>query len=152
MTERHGSAIEVWPDREQLPAPPWPDWSIRRFVEVPFPTASAVPLDERVTVPHGWLAVSADRSTSAEEARRDGIVHVRRWHRGVAVELVMSRWSATRTEVRLQLGSGLTSLHLPPHYFDVAHAAMDEICAVIEAQAPVAQRSKRHLRLIHGTG
>ncbi|MGH9273765.1 MAG: hypothetical protein ACRDZU_03875, partial [Acidimicrobiales bacterium] len=57
------------------------------------------------------------------------------------------------TEVRLQLGRDLTSLHLPPHYFDVAHAVTDEICAAIEAEAPVAARTnartKRHLRLVH---
>lgn len=152
MAARDDGAIEVWPDREQFPAPPWPDWSVRRFVEVPFAAASAVPLDERVVVPHGWLVLSAASSVSAEERRRDGTVHVRRWHRGVGVELVMAHWSATRTEVRLQLGSGLPSLHLPPHYFDVAHAVMDEIRAAIEAQTPVAPRSRRHLRLIHGTG
>lgn len=153
VAEGHGSVTEVWPDREPFPAPPWPDWSIRRLVDVPFAISRTAPLDRRVTVPHGSLVISRDGSAGTEERRRDGVVHLRCWQRPVPVELVMAPWSATRTEVRLQLGRELTSLHLPPHYFDVAHAVTDEICAAIEAQAPIAARTstrtKRHLRLVH---
>lgn len=153
MVGRYGSVTEVWPDREPFPGPPWPDRSIRRLVDVPFAISRTAPLDRRVTVPHGSLVISGAESDGTDERRRDGVVHTRCWQRPVAVELVMTPWSLTRTEVRLQLGRGLTSLHLPPHYFDVAHAVTDELCATIEAQAPVATqtnaRTKRHLRLVH---
>ena len=122
---------------------------MRRFIDLGFPLgrraaaelglrlldAPARPGGTDVVVrgDSGWLVCTpADAEAREDEWRMPGALHLHRFGRSVPVELVLARWSAERSELRLELRCR-RSPQAPPRYFDVAHAVMDELRDAIEA-------------------
>jgi hypothetical protein len=83
----------------------------------------------------GWLVFGPRGQTRInDECRYPGRLYVHRWARPVHVEVIIAMWSASRTELRLELRCERGALHIPTGYFDVAHSAVDRLREGIESR------------------
>lgn len=140
---------QPWPNRGPQELRPWPDCSVRRIVEVTFPVAHAAVSEFVATLldtparhrgpavmvrgDPGWLEFRpTDAVTRHDEWRLPGALHLHRFGRPTPVELVLASWSAARSELRLELRCRRGISRVPPRYFDVAHAVMDELRSDVE--------------------
>lgn len=82
-----------------------------------------------VEVATGRLVVTGGprHETQRSEVRLPGVLHVRSGVFGVRVALVAGPWSATRSELRLEVCRRWCGRHLTRRYFDTAHDVLDRL-------------------------
>jgi hypothetical protein len=123
----------LWSEPDRRPPSPWPDRSVRRLVDLPYDVAVVV-LDELAHDKTTSFPFDCHATAAEEERCFRGALRFHRGGRRMFVELVVARWSATRTELRLQPDGRRARLSVPPRFFEMASAITDRLGRVIESR------------------